>query len=423
MTLPTQSTRGAMRDVRTTRLDSQWRIFIRIGALLVVAAAIALVVASIPAQIAVTGKVCASTNNCLSSQLTPQAAATLQHAGISLRSYMLISVILRLGSTLLWFVAGAVLLRRSDDRMALIVGIQAITQGASASAYFPATQPLWSLLANAMGVLNNIMLFYGFALFPSGRFVPSWMRWAAVIWILLQPIEALSAFNGLAWPLFIVALLVLAGCQIYRYRRVSNPVERQQTKVVIAAFAIIVVAVIGLSLPAVFIPSLGGSNDVYGIAANMVSTLVLLLGPIALVFAVYRYRLFDIDVLINRALVYGSLSAVLVAVYFASVLAAQALIQVFTEQTKPQPPIVVASTLLVAALFGPLRRRIQTAIDRQFYRAKYDAARTLETFAATLRSETDLNGLPQHLLGVVRETMQPAHVSLWLTPTRGEAQP
>src|SRR3712207_2464263 len=128
------------------------------------------------------------------------------------------------------------------------------------------------------------------------------------------------------------------------------------------------------------------------------------------------YRLYEIDILINRTLVYGSLTAMLAVIYFGGVATVQAIFRTLTgQQEQPQLAIVV-STLVIAALFMPLRRRIQSFIDRRFYRRKYDAAKTLEAFSAKLRDETDLDALRDDLVGVVRETMQPAHLSLWLRP-------
>jgi hypothetical protein len=139
-----------------------------------------------------------------------------------------------------------------------------------------------------------------------------------------------------------------------------------------------------------------------------------LLVPLSISVAVLRSHLFDVDILINRTLVYSSLTAMLIGLYFVGIVALQQLFVVLTGEKSTLA--VVASTLVIAALFNPLRRRIQSLIDRAFYRKKYDARRTLETFSAKLRNETDLDALNSDLLEVVRETMQPAHASLWLRP-------
>ena len=138
--------------------------------------------------------------------------------------------------------------------------------------------------------------------------------------------------------------------------------------------------------------------------------------PIGVGIAVMRYRLLDIDVVINRALVYGSLAAILALVYSGGVTAIQALFTALTGQEEQPQLVIVVSTLVIAALFSPLRRRIQSFIDKRFYRSKYDARKTLEAYSAKLRNDTDLATLSDDLVGVVRETMQPTHVSLWLRP-------
>ena len=138
--------------------------------------------------------------------------------------------------------------------------------------------------------------------------------------------------------------------------------------------------------------------------------------PVATGIAILKYRLYDIDLIINRTLVYGSLTAFLALAYFGGVTATQTVLQTSTAQAELPQLVIVASTLVIAALFNPLRRRIQSFIDRRFYRSKYDARKTLQAFSATLREDTDVNALSDDLVSVVRQTMAPAHVSLWLRP-------
>ena len=203
---------------------------------------------------------------------------------------------------------------------------------------------------------------------------------------------------------------------VYRYRRVSGPVERQQTKWVVFGCTACVALLIGFLLPYVFFPALdrpGVASLVSNLAGLTVAgSLGLLLIPISIGAAILRYRLYDIDVIINRALVYATLTLTLALTYFSSVALLQYLLRSLTGQEAQLT--IVASTLVIAALFQPLRSRIQNTIDRRFYRKKYDAARTLAAFSARLRNDRDLEQLNAELLSVVRETMQPEHASLWL---------
>ena len=266
-------------------------------------------------------------------------------------------------------------------------------------------------------------------IFPHGRLLsPRWrpVAWLAasvtiagtvllaiVPWDLLDPgvpaqnpvgVESLG-YLGIAPPIPIILIgipttLLSVASLVLRFRR-SRGEERQQLKWFVYAGVLIV--------GALFVPLL-----VPGVAASLLQLLVMPLLPVAVGVAITRYRLYEIDLLINRTLVYGALTALLVVVYVGSVVSLQGALRALTGQESQLA--VVASTLAVAAIFNPLRRRIQSFIDRRFYRSKYDAARTLEAFSAKLRDETDLDALNDDLVGVVRETMQPAHVSLWLRP-------
>ena len=212
--------------------------------------------------------------------------------------------------------------------------------------------------------------------------------------------EVIRPLGNLGIVLLLVSL-VCGGISLLIRVYEGSQVERQQIKW-LALFAALMAVGFGFSGAGVW-------PFFVGIAAFYCF-------PIGVGIAVMRYRLLDIDMVINSTLVYGSLTAILVGIYFGGVTATQALFQALTSQEQLPQLVVVASTLVIAALFNPLRRRIQAFIDRRFYRRKYDAAKTLEAFAAKLRDEIDLDALSDDLTSVVRETMQPAHVSLWLHP-------
>ncbi len=236
--------------------------------------------------------------------------------------------------------------------------------------------------------------------------VSSWLDPYASVY---APQTVGSPVVGVWFGLLCASGLASAASLIIRFRRSSGE-ERLQLKWVAYAAAITVAAVV----PAIAVTRGGSPSLIIVIAAPLV--------PVAAGVAILRYRLFEIDVLINRTLVYGSLTASLAAVYLGSVVVLQTVLRALTGQETQLA--VVASTLAIAALFNPLRRRIQDFTDRRFYRRKYDAAKTLEAFSAKLRDETDLDTLTNHLGEVVEETMQPAHVSLWLrTDTTPKSEP
>jgi hypothetical protein len=270
------------------------------------------------------------------------------------------------------------------------------------------------------------MLFVGLIvflllLFPNGRLPSS--RWRPFAWgsvavisvgvIWSSAISPDVRFDAPPSPIQLLVLLLglVAAASVVVGRRNARGVERQQIKWLLYAGPIWFVGS-ALKIAVFFFMLVEGAWGLW--VSYLLVAVGGLGGPIAIGIAILRYRLYEIDILINRTLVYGSLTALLASVYFGGIVVLQRVFVVLTGEKSTLA--VVASTLVIAALFNPLRRRVQEFVDRRFYRRKYDARKTLEAFSARLRDETDLGALRDELVGVVRETMQPAHVSLWLRP-------
>jgi hypothetical protein len=267
-------------------------------------------------------------------------------------------------------------------------------------------------LAISIGSLGFFALFIYLTIFPDGRFVPHWTMITAVggvLWLI----------SGLIWPrgtswnegssLLVNFAMVGVGLfsAIYRYVRVSDLTQRLQTKWVVLAFAVALILALfwGTALQSF-------SPLVASVGLIVLVRLGYALIPIAIGIAVLRYRLWEIDLLINRGLVYSILTGLLVAIYFLIVTALQFALRWLSGQESPLA--IVVSTLAIAALFNPLWQRIQGVIDRRLYRRKYDAARTLETFGATVRDEVDLSELSSSLLEMANRSLQPSNAKLWL---------
>jgi hypothetical protein len=300
-------------------------------------------------------------------------------------------------------------------------------------------QWLWIPTVGLIGIY--LLLLFPDGRLPSGRWRPLAL-FSAVVIFLGSVVEGLApgplenqgmvrnpfGVETLPWlvgasyvlvPLLPLCILASAMSMALRYRRSGGEVRQQIKWVAFAAsFSGITYLMAILSQLVVWTTSEDGLPRFPWWADILFSVAVLgfALVPVAIGFAVLRYRLYDIDVIINRTLVYGSLTATLVAVYFGGVAAVQALFRALTGQEQQPQLAVVVSTLAIAALFNPLRRRIQSFIDRRFYRRRYDARKTMEAFSAGLREETDLETLSGNLAGVIEDALQPAHVSLWLRP-------
>jgi hypothetical protein len=393
--------------------------------------AVGFFIASVPVTYAEDQKVCTAGDECPYWRLVPKDMEALRELGLSASFYaaytLATDIVYMLG---FWAIGAVIFWRNSDDRVALFCSFMLVTFGASIMVDPSADiHSVLDLLGMSLGFLGSVSFFAFFYLFPDGRFVPRWTRWPLIVLALYEACLLFapddSPLDPSVWPHLLPLVLIpglfgtMVFAQLHRYLRVSGPVERQQTKWVVFGLTAALTGAIAPVLFTVAFPTLlrgGVPNVLYVLTEAAVTTFSLLLIPLSIMIAILRYHLWDIDLVINRTLVYGSLTAMLAAVYFGGVAVTEAIFRALTSQEEQPQLAIVVSTLVIAALFNPLRRRIQSFIDRRFYRRKYDAAKTLEALSAKVRDETDLNALSDELVGVVRETMQPTHVSLWLRP-------
>jgi hypothetical protein len=417
-----------------TRLTGTRLIIARAVWLALVVPSLGLFVISLPVYYQQLQKGCVDpVCNNLAGALTAKELQALSTNGFSVTGYAALLTISLAIITAIWCAVGFLIFwRRSDDWLALLAAFFLVMFSITPSGSNPGfvllfAYPVLALPVSLVSFLGQVSIGVFFLLFPNGRLVPRWMGLILLLVIIHaffnnfpSPTSPFKA-NWPAW-LNLLVTLVLPGAiivaQIYRYRSVSTPVQRQQTKWIVLGVTVAVGVVIGLQVISSLIPSSSFQlNPLGAVILTFILKVALLLIPLSIGFSILRYRLYDIDVLINRTLVYGALTGILALVYFGLVIGLQALFHWITGQVSQSPVAIVASTLVIAALFQPLRRRIQAIIDRRFYRRKYDAAKTLAAFSTTLRNEVDLNTLREQLVAVVQETMQPTHVSLWLRPS------
>jgi hypothetical protein len=404
------------------------RLFLaRLGWLVVFALTIGLFVASIPAYYD-------SLISFSDPDLAPATVrASLEAAGVSMDFYARHLLPISIASTVVWIGVGTVIFwRRSDNWIALFASLCLITYGT-----FGLDVGSLTVLANQdsavrlpvrlLALFGTVSIYTFVLIFPNGRFVPRWTRWAVIlfaahdVFYYLFPgsvFDISRSFPPLDFAVLSTFAFIAIGSQLYRYRYVSTPGERQQTKWVVLGVVSAGLGVLAFEVPISGSP-LGQFGPVYALAIQAGLFGSLLLIPLSIGVAIIYDRLWDIDVVINRTLVYGTLTASLALVYFGAVTATEAIFRTLTGQEQQPQLAIVVSTLVIAAMFNPLRRHLQSFIDRRFYHRKYDARKTLEAFSAKIRDETDLDALSDDLVTVVRETMQPAHVSLWLRPETG----
>lgn len=370
---------------------------------------------------------------------SPRIQMGLAETGLSLAAYGAFFFISTTIVFLVFFVVALlIIVRRPHDGFAIFTSIFLLTYG-TATAYpqfveffqFYLHPPVWYAIPSLIENLVSWPLLVTFlSVYPDGKFVPRWLWMTCVYgalltsgWVIFQ-----SQFSDLSNPVAIfgaVSVVVLCAAslyaQIWRYRNHMSSVQRQQTRWFMYALAIFfATSILAVALPFFVTPTnlpIAGAS-IWGDIATTFSTLLFIVLPLAVGIAILRYRLWDIDILIRKTLTYATVAVLLALVYFACVILLQQLFAQVTGQRSEATTVI--STLAIAALFVPLRDRIQDLVDRRFYRKKYDAQQVLSDFANTVRDETNLETLTSRLLQVVNDTMQPTSASIWLNRNAGE---
>ena len=410
-------------------LSGHWLTFARATWLLIACVGIVMFAVGVPLHYQQLLIPCAA-SDCLSFlQLTLDGLPSLTALGMTINEYAAIQLGLFIMVAVVFTGVGfLIFLKRSHEVMALVSSLWLVTLGLTlfegevrAVAYtYPWTEPVAFGLVWLGGVVLLVLFFY---IFPNGRFVPRWSKWVCIGTIILFIIFGIAdqafpetqlyeTIGQTAWGIMILSGI---GFQIFRYRRVSTANERLQTKWVIfamlATFAALLFMIWSLTARQTYNAALQNEAIQNIVEIGFVAFGFLAI-PIGIGFSILRYRLYDIDFIIRRTVQYSLVSALLAVVYFGSITVIQGGITAVT--TSQSPFAIVLSTLLVAALFNPLRRRVQKFIDRRFYRQKYDAQQVLARFAETARDETDMERLTGELARVVQETMQPEIAGIWI---------
>ncbi len=426
MRAPSLSPQNSLTSLTASLVSGRSLIIARIGWGAVAAACLALFIVALPLRLTELRRLVATT-------ATPHVGAL----AISTTLFVACAFALEVSGSLVFFALSLLLfLRRSEASGVIHISALLLAFGAAlpgtAYAIISAT-PIWRVTPGLLQTLGWTALLLFAYLFPTGEWIPRWSRWVAPLWLLwtasffafaqalLSQHPILIAVSYLVW----IAWLGSGVCaQVYRYLWVATPPQRQQSKWVLLGFIGALVGILLVSAQQIVALSQGHqveTNALFIIAALVIVTLAALPIPLSITIAILRHNLFDIDRLINLTLVYGALTITLGAIYAAAVGLSQLLMQALTGSHDESQLALVISTLGAAALFQPLRRRIQHAIDRQFYRRRYDAATITAAFAASLRTELDLNELSQRLAEAAYRAMKPQHISLWLAEPQAPA--
>jgi signal transduction histidine kinase len=406
-------------------LHDHWLLLVRSTSAVLTVFLLAYLLANIPVYFTQLQTVCVNML-CPRWQLTTANARAIQNIGLSVSQYAIFSLSLSLFAALAWFaVAGFIVWRKSNDRMALLASLFLITQEVlqftgSPSPPLEYSSPAWHVPTIFLLLLDSLLYLLVFSLFPNGRFVPNWMPWLVTAQFILGGIvlflpSSFSStgllFTPLTTPLLLSTWAIIIGGQIYRYRRVSGPIERQQTKWIVSGLIVGPVVGVMYYFPPLVFPPLTESSSLYFLLFNPLFIIASLFTPLCFGIAILRTRLWDIDGILHRALMYAALSACVIGLYMLVVVGIGSLLQ-----TQGNILLSLLATGLIALLFQPLRQRLQRLVNRLLYGERDDPYTVLVRLSRRLEATL----VPETVLPTIVETVAQAlklpYVAIVLLP-------
>jgi len=417
----------------TDKIPNGWLLPLRILTVIIALVSLGIYAAGVPILFEELTQPCIE-EPCGPMTLDPEPYQVVIESGVPIEAYATYQA-----GTELFFVillntlAAVILIRRSDTWMGLLTVYMLALFGSSflteADAALAAQYSAFRLPVHYIANVTMIVVLTFLYVFPSGRFAFKWTRWVVLMFAIFALIAPLTPIGDMGnpeyvrGPVYAVQLAVIGlgiATQIYRFRKVSDPVQKQQTKWVLLGLIGIGIAIFTWAL---FIETLQLSPEMRVFVNIFIfGTLIVVLTvfPVSLTISILKYRLWDVDIIIRRTLQYSVVTAILALTYFGGVVLLQSAFRAITGSESSIA--VVITTLGIAALFNPLRQRIQAVVDRRFYRRRVNAEFALERLSSQLRDEVDLDEIHEHLVEVVHQTLQPEHVSVWLTEATDQNQ-
>jgi signal transduction histidine kinase len=399
--VPSQATRSSDRSgAPDTRLRGRRLILARVAWVTVVSLLVALFLARLPVYYTLLQTVCTGAI-CGYVQPTPDSAQVFQKLGLSVSAYAAFTLALTIALAFLCFTLGAVIFwRRSDDWMALLGALAVVASVAlNANVFSMDMSSAWGWIAMVLYVFGGGLYVLVLSLFPGGRFVTRWAPWLLLCWVVAGFVYFMFMYSPFYFLVWLAALGLIFIAQVYHYRTAASPLQRQQTKWLFFGGSVAVIIIVGLTVPQLIFPALGQAGSFYQLVLEPAYLVILFIVPLCIGLAILRYRLWDIDIIIHRTLLYGMLTACVVALYVLVVVGLGTLLQ-----TKGNLGLSLLATGLIAVLIQPLHTRLQRAVNRLLYGERDDPYKVISHLGQRLEATL----APEAVLPTIVETVTQA---------------